>query len=209
MVKKFASFVTAAALLVTMICIPASAELTVISEESYSDMNQTFTPLDLKEAANMGFADEVAGDGIGGWTDQGAINDMSGFDLRGRVNLRGVDFDIIDPEKNNGKSVITLSGQNAEAISNTAEIPVNQRARPGFISCTRQRMLQTISQSIHLYMRTEAGTRFQSGTILKFLIFGEQEALMYARPHGTAAMRQVPAYRFTFTQWKIRIPKKP
>ena len=128
MVKKFASFVTAAALLVTMICIPASAELTVISEESYSDMNQTFTPLDLKEAANMGFADEVAGDGIGGWTDQGAINDMSGFDLRGRVNLRGVDFDIIDPEKNNGKSVITLSGQNAEAISNTAEIPVNQRA---------------------------------------------------------------------------------
>lgn len=69
-------------------------------------------PLDLRSAANMGFADDVAGDGKGGWTDQGAENDLSMLPV-GRHRLGGIDFEIIDPAKNNGLSCIMLAGPNS------------------------------------------------------------------------------------------------
>ena len=65
-----------------------------------------FTPVDLRAAVNMGFKDSVSGDGKGGWTDQGS-NDMR-FIPTGRQNFRGVQFDIIDPGKNDGRSAIVL-----------------------------------------------------------------------------------------------------
>lgn len=127
MKTKVICLVLAAVLTVSLFPVTAFAEFADVNEEIYYEMNQTFTPLDIKDVANMDFADEVVGDGVGGWTDQGSVNDMRNFDLRGRVKLLGVDFDIIDPEKNNGKAVITLRGQNLETVPNEVEIPVNQK----------------------------------------------------------------------------------
>eukprot|EP00828_Plagiopyla_frontata_P012910 TRINITY_DN17487_c0_g1_i1.p3 TRINITY_DN17487_c0_g1~~TRINITY_DN17487_c0_g1_i1.p3 ORF type:complete len:118 (-),score=4.63 TRINITY_DN17487_c0_g1_i1:54-407(-) len=67
----------------------------------------------------MGFEDKVAGDGIGGWSDQGPQNDMRGFDIT-NSNYSGIKFSILDPRKNNGKAIITFN---------------NIYARTGIIDC--------------------------------------------------------------------------
>jgi len=70
------------------------------------DKKNTFQ-IDLSKYVNMGFMDEVAGDGKGGWTDAGE-NDMRELPV-GEHNFYGVLYNIIDPEKNNGKSAIVLN----------------------------------------------------------------------------------------------------
>lgn len=127
MSKKLISIILAISMLASLVTVPAFAELTSIKEEKYADLNQVFTPLDLTGIANMGFADEVEGDGKGGWTDQGEINDMRNFDLFGEQYIQGVKFNIIDPKKNGGKAVVTLRGQNLETIPNEVEIQVGQK----------------------------------------------------------------------------------
>jgi len=67
-------------------------------------------PLDLRPAENMGFRDDLPGDGKGGWTDQGGANDLSAMNP-GRKKLGNVEFDIVDPEENRGKSCIVLRGK--------------------------------------------------------------------------------------------------
>jgi len=68
-------------------------------------------PLSLASVANMGFADEVAGDGKGGWSDQGSENDFSGFDVA-RTNFQGIRFEIVDPDRNRGRAVATMKSEN-------------------------------------------------------------------------------------------------
>ena len=68
------------------------------------------TPLDLSKAVNAGFADDVADDGKGGWTDQGPENDLRML-TPGRQMMKGITFDVIDPAKNGGKSCIMLAGR--------------------------------------------------------------------------------------------------
>jgi hypothetical protein len=65
--------------------------------------------IDLRPYANMGLADDAPGDGKGGWSDEGSLNDMREMPV-GRLEFYGVPFDVIDPETNGGKSVITLKG---------------------------------------------------------------------------------------------------
>ncbi len=65
--------------------------------------------VDLKPYVNMGFKDEAARDGKGGWTDQGPIKDMRNIPT-GTISIKGVDFEIINPEENNGKSCVVLAG---------------------------------------------------------------------------------------------------
>ena len=65
--------------------------------------------IDLRSAANMGFQDENADDRIGGWTDQGADNDLRAM-VPGVREFAGVSFDIIDPGKNRGKSCLAMRG---------------------------------------------------------------------------------------------------
>ena len=79
-------------------------------------------PVDLRAVCTMGFADEVAGDGKGGWTDQGP-NDARGMPL-GRQTWRGVPFDIVDPGANNGRSCIVLKGQGRPNAPETVEVPL-------------------------------------------------------------------------------------
>ena len=65
-------------------------------------------PVDLSRAANMGFSDETADDGKGGWTDQGPENDLCCIPP-GEREFGGIGFRILDPAKNGGKSCIVLS----------------------------------------------------------------------------------------------------
>ena len=124
MKKRITVFTIILSILMSLISMPAvvRAEFKKISEDEYAEMRQTFKTLDLTAVANRGFADDVSGDGKGGWTDQGAQNDLSGFDLRGKSNLKGVEFDIIDPEKNGGRSCVVLRGQNDMSVPTSAEM---------------------------------------------------------------------------------------
>ena len=67
------------------------------------------TPLDLSKVANMGFADEFDGDRRGGWSDQGAENDLADMPT-GEMRFRGVRFRVIDPAENDGKSCLATYG---------------------------------------------------------------------------------------------------
>ncbi|MCD6351632.1 MAG: beta-galactosidase, partial [Armatimonadetes bacterium] len=68
-----------------------------------------YRPVDLRAVANAGFADEQAGDGRGGWTDQGP-NDAREIPL-GRQVFRGVPFEIIGPAHNDGRACVVLRGR--------------------------------------------------------------------------------------------------
>ena len=68
----------------------------------------TSVPLPLASAANMGFRDEKADDGRGGWTDQGPVNDLSCLQP-GDTTLAGIRFHIADPGKLNRKSCVVRS----------------------------------------------------------------------------------------------------
>ena len=66
--------------------------------------------LDLSSIANMGYRDPVAGDGKGGWSDQGPENDASKFKWK-RTSFGNVPFRLADPAKNGGKAVMTFSNK--------------------------------------------------------------------------------------------------
>lgn len=65
-------------------------------------------PVSLAESANMGFADPVAGDGKGGWSDQGPENDLHPFPV-GTQRFAGTLFRIVDPAKNGGRSCVVVA----------------------------------------------------------------------------------------------------
>jgi hypothetical protein len=104
------------------------AAIIKIEKSLYNTIEQNFTPLDLRQVANRGFADDVADDGVGGWGDGGPNNDLRSFTLYGNQNFCGVDFDIINPAKNDDKSCIVLSGQNDKRLPVSVELDVNQKA---------------------------------------------------------------------------------
>ena len=81
------------------------------------------TFLDLRPAANMGYVDEVAGDGKGGWSDQGPENDARGFRRDTKNYLYGgVPFGPLDPAKNGGRSCIVLKGGNFSSGPESATV---------------------------------------------------------------------------------------
>ena len=65
-------------------------------------------PLSLRNTANRGFADPIAKDGKGGWTDQGPNNDLAPFPTGKRI-FNGILFDIINPTANGGRSCLVVS----------------------------------------------------------------------------------------------------
>lgn len=90
------------------------------------------TPVALNSAANMGFADPVANDGKGGWTDQGPQNDLSTMTLR-TVTAGNVSFSILDPAENGGKSCIVLKGAARPNFPVDAEIVLNKPAAAKYL----------------------------------------------------------------------------
>jgi beta-galactosidase len=87
------------------------AKLGSVSKNLEFDKKKAFF-VNLRPYVNMGFKDDAAHDKKGGWTDQGPKKDMRNIPT-GKVLLKGVDFDIIKPEKNGGKSCIVLAGPSA------------------------------------------------------------------------------------------------
>ncbi len=104
--------------------------------------------LDLGKFANMGYWDRVAGDGKGGWTDQGR-NDMRMFLINhvGRNNYEedgqptpvppfpeenifcGIPFYLAAPKKNNGKGVLSFGSVMAQKLMREVKgIPVGTEA---------------------------------------------------------------------------------
>lgn len=69
-------------------------------------------PLSLRHVANRDYADEVEGDGKGGWSDQGPEMDMRKLDIT-RKQFAGVSFDLIDPRENQGKAVVVFDSSRA------------------------------------------------------------------------------------------------
>ena len=84
-------------------------------------------PVSLKKAANMNFADEIAGDGKGGWTDQGPENDLRKL-KPGTVRTGALSFEVLDPAKNGGRAALVLAGKQRgfAAPAATLELPENR-----------------------------------------------------------------------------------
>jgi hypothetical protein len=86
--------------------------------QAYSAM-----PVDLTSAANMGFADQVSGDGIGGWTDEGAGHDLAAFPT-GKQTLARVPFEIADPKLHDGKAAMVFAGPQRSGMLQEATLPI-------------------------------------------------------------------------------------
>ncbi len=89
-----------------------------------------FVHIGLRDAANMGFYDPVAGDGTGGWADFGPTDCVKGIPYGVQKFEDGIiPFDIIDPDSNHGKSVVVLNGPNRESTfpDQSPRIKVNRR----------------------------------------------------------------------------------
>ena len=79
-------------------------------------------PVDLRPYANRDFADEKAGDGKGGWSDQGPEEDLHGIDPA-LVSFGGMEFTLIDPASNGGKSVLTFDSRFCRTSLKEVRIP--------------------------------------------------------------------------------------
>jgi len=88
--------------------------------------NADIVSIDIKSKANMGFKDDVEGDGKGGWTDQGD-NDFRMMPL-GAQTFRNVPFKIVDPAGNGGKSCIVLRNEpKGDFLASVSGIKVGEK----------------------------------------------------------------------------------
>lgn len=80
--------------------------------------------VDIRSQANMGFRDEIPDDQKGGWTDQGPENDLSAL-KPGAYKSIGIQFNILDPAANGGKSCLVFAGPSRHYLLKTAtfELP--------------------------------------------------------------------------------------
>lgn len=87
----------------------------------------TYTPISVAEFCNRGFRDDPSAP-VRGWSAQGPDDDLSAFPV-GKQILRGVTFEIVDPQNNHGKSLIALSGTKEVGIlpDSVKEIPVGRK----------------------------------------------------------------------------------
>ena len=89
--------------------------------------------LDLRKAMNVGFRDESAGDGKGGWSDQGPDNDLRTMPLGERM-CDNIVFDVVDPAKNGGRSCIGLRGAHASAYPRRREVAFKEPVQGRFLN---------------------------------------------------------------------------
>lgn len=102
-----------------------SCRTTRLSAEQLRSMERHFVPLDLSGVANNTLTDRIAGDGEGGWTDQGGENDLRCFRFEGRNRFKAIPFDIARRPRN----VVSVGGRNWKQLPRQLSIPVgDQRA---------------------------------------------------------------------------------
>lgn len=83
----------------------------------------TSITLNLAKAANMGLADDNADDRRGGWTDQGPDNDLRRLPV-GRRHFGNVEFNVIDPARNDGKAVLAFANPSRSYFLKQADVEV-------------------------------------------------------------------------------------
>jgi len=92
-----------------------------------------FFPIDVSAAANRDFVDTAAGDGKGGWTDEGASKGLTGFPV-GLTKFNEIPFLVTDPKKTGGRGLVALKGHSwANLPAKSKEIPVGRRLDKLFI----------------------------------------------------------------------------
>lgn len=64
-------------------------------------------PVDISRTVNMGFRDDTAGDGKGGWSDQGPENDLRSL-KPGIIRCGIAEFRVLDPDANGGKAAVVV-----------------------------------------------------------------------------------------------------
>lgn len=105
------------------------AELAVtISQVPYQSR-----PLELRSAFNREFRDQHAGDGSGGWTDQGAENDLRLLPT-GKQRLGGIEFSIINPKENGNRSCLVLGGGERFKLPKQAEAKQSEQHSGKYLS---------------------------------------------------------------------------
>ncbi len=67
-----------------------------------------YTTLNFKSAANRAYADQRAGDGTGGWSDQGPDNDARAFNYKQKF-FAGVPFKVSVPNQESPNTVVVMS----------------------------------------------------------------------------------------------------
>ncbi len=128
-------------------CAVAAPVATPNSElPAFTGDSRRMKPLDLRAVVNRAFTDQTPGDGKGGWTDQGE-NSLQNVPW-GVQTLAGIPFDLIRPDMNEGRAMLTLASPQEPEQPRTATIPVDDRigrlfvahatawTRPGAIAAT-------------------------------------------------------------------------
>ncbi|MBS1371152.1 MAG: hypothetical protein HPZ91_14465 [Lentisphaeria bacterium] len=164
-------------------------------------------PVELRSFANSGFTDEVAGDGKGGWTDQGAENCLTGTPWE-VTPLLGVPCDFIRFDENNDRSCIILASKSMrrKLPEKVEGIPVNARARAIYFFHSAgycRRGMKVMSYRI----------RYADGTQLELPVFaGEEIADWWLSAAGTLknriAWRNSADRGFYLHEWRNPEPEK-
>ena len=79
--------------------------------------------LDLSKVANRAFVDQTAGDGQGGWSDQGPTNSLHHI-KRGVQSINGIEFRILDEKDNHDKTVLTFDSAHSRSDLKQAGIKI-------------------------------------------------------------------------------------
>ena len=100
---------------------------TRLSAAELRDPKLNFTTLDLAGVANNSTRDRIAGDGKGGWTDQGGENDLSCFTLQGQQRFKEIPFQIAPLPRN----TVSVGGRNWKQFPRQVSIPAGNRKAAG------------------------------------------------------------------------------
>ena len=115
---------------------------------------QSFQVIDLRAHCNRAFIDSLAGDGTGGWTDQGAVNSLEGTPW-GRQDLLGVPFEFIRTDENADRTCLVMRSPNQPTGALRAEgIVVGTEVEALYVLqaaawCENQAGVETMRYVIH------------------------------------------------------------
>lgn len=82
------------------------------------------TVVDLAAVANRDFADETGGDGKGGWTDQGELNDLRCMKQK-QVKLGPLTFPILNPAENGNRGCLVVAGKKWNGYPQSVTVKMN------------------------------------------------------------------------------------